>query len=174
MGQRFMDYAMVAVVVLCVFGLFRLSRMLMHRILNSLRTRYSFFEADRMLITALYFLLAGLLFLPAFTSLLAIINSRYLTGGMVVHLLMVAVSIVIFSIAEDLFRDFSSSGTHEKWSIGRHFRYVSVPFSIFWAIGCIFISPLFYSGLTLILILFYLFALSCRPGTVDGIKDKSS
>ncbi|MCD4701677.1 MAG: hypothetical protein K8S24_07455 [Candidatus Aegiribacteria sp.] len=173
MGQRLIDYAMVAMVILSVFGLFRLSRMLMNRILKRLRNKYSVFGADRMLITALYFLLAGLLFLPAFTSLLAVINSRYLTGGMVVHLLLVAISIVLFSISEDLFRDFSSCSPRNMWSTGKHFRCVSVPFIIFWIIGCIFISPLFYSGVTLILLIFYYFALSCRPVT-DNADSKQS
>ena len=127
-----------------------------------------------MLVTALYFLLAGLLFLPTFTSLLAVINSRYLTGGMVIHLVLVAFSIVLFSISEDLFRDFSTCSSEKNWSIGRHFRYVSISFITFWALGCIFISPLFYSGLTLILVLFYIFALSCRPGTDNGDTKKSS
>lgn len=173
MSQRLIDYAMVAVVTLSVFGLFRLSRILMQRILKRLRNRYSVFGADRMLITALYFLLAGLLLLPAFTSLLAVINNRYLTGGMLVHLLLVAISIIIFSISEDLFRDFSSCSHQNEWSIGRHFRCVSVPLIIFWIIGCVFISPLFYSGVTLVLVIFYYFALSCRPVT-DNADSKQS
>ncbi|NOQ21220.1 MAG: hypothetical protein GQ565_01045 [Candidatus Aegiribacteria sp.] len=174
MGQRLIDYALVAIVLLAVFGLFKLSRILLQRLLKRLRSRYSVFGTDRMLVTALYFLLAGLLFLPAFTSILAVINSRYLTGGIAVHLVLVAISIVLFSIAEDLFRDFSASISHKNWSIGRHFRYVSVPFITFWALGCVFISPLFYSGLTLVLALFYLYALSCRPGTGNRVRDKSS
>jgi len=168
------DYALVGIVILAVFGLFKLSRILMNRILKGLRRKCSVFGADRMLVTGLYFLLGGLLFLPAFTSLLAVVNNRYLTGGMVVHLVLVAVSIVLFSIAEDLFRDFSYSSNQEKWSIGRHFRYVSVPFITFLSIGCIFISPLFYSGLTLVLSIFYLYALSCRPGTDSGNPKNST
>ena len=173
MGQRLIDYAMVFIVVLCVFGLFKLSRILMQLLLKNLRRRYVIFGADRMLVTGLIFLLSGLLFLPSFTSLLALINSRYLTGGLAVHLSMVAISIVLFSIAEDLFRDFSNCDSDKMWSVGNHFKYVSVPFIAFWALGCIFISPLFYSGLTLVLVLFYLFALSCRSGTCNGPKDKS-
>ena len=173
MGQRLIDYAMVAIVILTVFGLFRLSRILMHRLLKNLRSRYSVFGADHMLVTALIFLFTGLLFLPAFTSLLAVTNSRHLTGGIAVHLLLVAISIVLFSISEDLFRDFSTCSSDKNWSIGSHFKYVSVPFILFWTVGCVFISPLFYSGLTIILVLFYLYALSCRSGTCNGTGDKS-
>lgn len=174
MTERLIDYALVAIVILCVFGLFRISRKLMQRILKSLRNKYSVFGSDRMLVTALCFLLTGLLFLPAFTSLLAVINNRYLTGGMVIHLVLVAISIVLFSISEDLFRDFITCNPKKTWSVGTHFKYVSLPFIIFWALGCVFISPLFYSGLTLILVLFYLFALSCRPGTDNGDTKKST
>ncbi len=173
LGQRLIDYAMVAIVILIVFGLFRLSRILMQQLIKTLRSRYTVFGPDRMLVTGLIFLLAGLLFLPAFTSILAVINSNHLTGGMAVHLVLVAISIVLFSISEDLFRDFSTCRSDKKWSIGSHFKCVSVPFLAFWALGCIFISPLFYSGLTLILVLFYLFALSCRSGTGNGAMDKT-
>ncbi|MEN8207661.1 MAG: hypothetical protein ABFR50_00265 [Candidatus Fermentibacteria bacterium] len=173
MGQRLIDYAVVGAVILVVFGLFRISRVLMQRLLKYLRNRYTVFNADRMLVTGLFFLLAGLLFLPAFTSLLALINSSHLPGGIVLHLALVAVSIVLFSISEDLFRDFSSYPSDDYWTVGSHFRFVSVPFILFWATGSIFISPIFYSGLTLILMLFYLFALSCRPSTPSETGNKS-
>ncbi len=173
LGQRLIDYAMVAIVILAVFGLFRLSRVLMQRLLRNLRSRYALFGVDQMLVTGLIFLLTGLLFLPAFTSLLAVINSAHLTGGIALHLVMVAISIVLFSIAEDLFRDFSTYSAENYWTVASHFKYVSVPFILFWAAGCIFISPLFYSGLTFVLVLFYLFALSCRPVTGSGARDKS-
>ena len=173
MSQRLIDYAMVAIVILTVFGLFRLSRVLMQRLIRKLKNRYPLFGADRMLVTGLIFLLTGLLFLPVFTSLLAVINSEHLTGGIAVHLVLVAISIVLFSIAEDLFRDFSICRSEKYWSLGKHFKCVSLPFILFWAAGSVFISPLFYSGLTLVLALFYLFALSCRSGTCSGAVDKS-
>ncbi len=173
LGQRLIDYAMVAIVILAVFGLFRLSRVLMQRLIGNLRNRYPLFGADRMLVTGLIFLLTGLLFLPVFTSLLAVINNAHLTGGIVLHLVLVAVSIVLFSIAEDLFRDFSVCHSEEYWTIGKHFKCVSLPFILFWAAGSVFISPLFYSGLTIVLALFYLFALSCRSGACSGTGDKS-
>lgn len=173
LGQRLIDYAMVAIVILAVFGLFRLSRILMQQLLKNLRSRYSVFGADRMLVTGLLFLLSGLLFLPAFTSLLAVLNSRHLTGGITIHLVLVAISIVLFSISEDLFRDFTTCSSDKHWSVGRHFKCVSVPFLAFWALGCVFLSPLFYSGLTLILVLFYLYALSCRSGSVNEARNKT-
>lgn len=172
LGQRLIDYAMVAIVILTVFGLFRLSRVLMQRLIGKLRNRYPLFGADRMLVTGLIFLLTGLLFLPLFTSLLAVINRAHLTGGIALHLVLVAISIILFSIAEDLFRDFSLCRSEKYWSIGKHFKCVSLPFILFWSAGSLFISPLFYSGLTLVLALFYLFALSCRSGTCSGTGDK--
>jgi len=173
LGQRLIDYAMVAIVILAVFGLFRLSRILMQRLLRNLTGRFGVFGADRMLITGLIFLLSGLLFLPAFTSVLSVINNRHLTGGIAVHLVLVAISIVLFSISEDLFRDFSTCSSNENWSISKHFKCILIPFIVFWALGCIFISPLFYSGLSIILVIFYLFALSCRSGTSNGARDKT-
>jgi len=174
LGQRLVDYALVALVILAVFGLFRLSRFLLKRILIKLKMKYSVLTADRILVTGFFFLLAGLLFLPVFTSLLALINNRYLTGGMILHLVLVAFSVILFSIAEDLFRDFTSCESSENWSVARHFRYISIPFLGFWLAGCLFLSPIFYSGLTVILSLFYLFALSCRPGKPADDADKSS
>lgn len=173
LGQRLIDYAMVAIVILAVFGLFRLSRVLMQRLLVNLRNRYPLFGADRMLVTGLIFLLTGLLFLPLFTSLLALINNARLCGGIALHLVLVAISIVLFSIAEDLFRDFSACRSEKYWTIGKHFKCVSLPFILFWMAGSVFISPLFYSGLTLVLAIFYLSALSCRSGTCSETGAKS-
>jgi len=169
LGQRLIDYLHVAFVILVVLGLFRLSRIIMGRILKRLRSFFGILTPDRILLTGFYFLLAGLLLLPAITSLLASINSIHLTGGIVLHLILVAVSIVLFSIAEDLFRDFSVAEASDKWSIGRHFKYILLPVIAFWAFGCVFLSPLFYSGFTVILVIFYLYALSCRP-TIDSGK----
>ncbi len=175
MGQRLTDYAMVALVILVIFGLFRLSRLIMNRMLKHIQARYGTLSPDLALYIAFLFLLTGLMFLPAFTSLLAVINNQYLFGGMFLHLVLVAVSIILFSIAEDMFREFPSMpGTKEMWTISGHFRRMSIPFAVFWALGVVFISPLFYSGLTVILALFYLFALSCRKAvevTPSGKKD---
>jgi uncharacterized membrane protein len=165
---------MVALVILAVFGLFRLSRLLLGRVMRYLKGRFPVLGADRMLVTAFMFLLSGLLFLPAFTSLFALFNSSMLTGGIVLHLFLVAISIILFSISEDLIRDFPSCELNDRWTTARHFRYISIPLIGFWAFGCIFLSPLFYSGLTVILSLFYLFALSCRPCRENGDKNKST
>ena len=174
MGQRFLDYALVAIVILAIFGLFRISRILMRRVLIKLKKRYGVLDTDRILVTGLFFLLAGLMFLPAFTTLLAVINNQALTGGMVLHLVLVAISVILFSIAEDLFRDFSNCPLQENWSINRHFRYISLPLIVFWVTGCIFISPIFYSALTVIISIFYLFALSCRPAKNSENAAKSN
>jgi len=139
-----------------------------------LRNRFPVFGADRMLVTAFMFLLAGLLFLPAFTSLLALFNNGLLTGGMVLHLILVAVSIILFSFPDDLIGDYSTCQSQDRWSTAMHFRHISIPLLSFWAFGCIFLSPLFYSGLTVILSLFYLFALSCRSCTETGDKNEST
>ena len=170
MGQRLMDYMLVAFVILIVLGLFRLSRIIMREFLKKLKNVFGILTPDRILLTAFYFLLIGLLLLPALTSLLSLINNNHLTGGVVLHLVLVAVSIVIFSIAEDLFRDFSVAETSDKWSISTHFKYLSLPLLAFWAFGCVFLSPLFYSGFTIILVIFYLYALSCRPSVDSGNK----
>ncbi len=174
MGHRLIDYALVTIVILCVLGLFRISRIFMRIVLTKLRHRYGVLDADRMLVTGFFFLLGGLLFLPAFTSLLAVINNRFFTGGIVLHLVLVAISVILFSIAEDLFRDFSNCPPQDSWTVSKHFKYISIPFIAFWAIGCIFLSPIFYSALTVIIAFFYLFALSCRPGKFADDTDRFS
>ncbi|OPL19672.1 MAG: hypothetical protein AVO35_01490 [Candidatus Aegiribacteria sp. MLS_C] len=154
---------MVAFVVLIVFGLFRLSRIIMRSVVRRLEARHGSFGSDRMLITGFLFLLCGLLFLPAFTAVLALVDQHHLSGGMVLHLVLVALSIILFSIAEDMFRDFPAiHGGKDLWSVSAHFRRIAMPLMVFWLIGVLFLSPIFYSGLSLILAIFYLFALSCR------------
>ncbi len=174
MGQRLIDYAIVAGVVLAVFGLFRLSRIIMKYILKRLQSRYGEMGPDRTLFLSFNFLLAGLLFLPAFTSVLAILDNRYLVGGMPLHLVLVAISVILFSIAEDMLREYplmELSGN--KWSKSDHFKRLIIPFLVFWLVGVIFLSPIFYSGLTVILALFYLYALSCRKTAKAGKSGKS-
>ena len=169
MTQRLMDYALVAIVILFIFGLFRLSRILMLKILDYLKRKIDCFGRDRLLFTAFMFLLAGLIFLPSFTAVLALFNERYLTGGMIFHLLMVAFSIVLFSISEDMFREYTGSKLEcEGWSKTLHLKRISLPTMVFWAIGCLFLSPLFYSGLTIILLVFYIYALSCGSTAEDN------
>jgi hypothetical protein len=40
---------------------------------------------------------------------------------------------------------------------------MSLPLLVFWAVGCLLLSPVFYSGLSIILALFYLYSVGCRP-----------
>ncbi|MCD4848888.1 MAG: hypothetical protein K8R76_11945 [Candidatus Aegiribacteria sp.] len=168
MGERLIDYGLVALVILVIIGLFRLSRVLMHVMLRHLKEKYPILTADRLMVTGFITLLTGMIFLPFITSAFTLIDNQQLTGGMVFHLLLVAFSVVLFSIAEDLFRLFSSYPSDRTWTRKKHFRIILIPLLAFWAIGCLFISPLFYSGLTVILALFYLYALFCRPSTNVG------
>lgn len=162
MTERLIDYGLVAIVVVAVAGLFRISRILMKRLLNRVEARCRL-TADLVLRMGFLLLLAGLLMLPFITSLLAFINTSHLPGGMPFHLVMVAVSIVLFSISEDLFRSFRSYPREPDWTAGRHFLFISIPLAVFWAVGCLLLSPLFYSGLSIILAVFYLYAIRCLP-----------
>ncbi|MCK4671176.1 MAG: hypothetical protein KAT47_01450 [Candidatus Aegiribacteria sp.] len=168
MTERLIDYGLVALVIVVIIGLFRLSRILMHIMLRHLKGKYPVLTADRLMVTGFITLLAGMIFLPFITSVFSLIDNQHLTGGMIFHLLLVALSVVLFSIAEDLFRLFSSYPPDRNWSRKKHFHTISIPLLVFWVIGCLFISPLFYSGLTVILALFYLYALVCRPSTNSG------
>ncbi len=164
MQSRLVDYALVALVIVVIVGLFRLSRYLLNTLLDRISERDGGLTADRVLRLGLRVLLVGLLGLPFVTSLLAFADPLRLPGGMPLHLAMVAVSVVLFSIAEDSFRIFRGYPRDERWTVGRHMA-AAAPFLVgFWLVGCLFLSPLFYSGLTVIIALFYLFALSCRPG----------
>ncbi len=168
MTERLIDYGMVAFVILVIIGLFRLSRILMHAMLRHLKEKYPVLTADRLMVTGFITLLTGMIFLPFITSAFALIDNQHLAGGMIFHLLLVALSVVLFSIAEDLFRLFSSYPPDRTWTRKKHFRIILIPLLLFWAIGCLFISPLFYSGLTVVLALFYLYALFCKPSTNSG------
>jgi hypothetical protein len=160
--DRLLDYGLVALVVVIVAGLFRCSRIILKLFLTRLEASGPL-SADRVLRAGFLILLAGLLMLPFLTSLLAFANSTALPGGMPLHLAVVALSIILFSIAEDLFRSFRAYPRDATWSTGRHIASMSVPLVVFWAIGCLLLSPIFYSGLSIILALFYLYSVSCRP-----------
>ena len=168
MTDRLLDYGLVALVILAVLVLFRISRILMNRVMKNLERDGRAPGADMVLFTGFMFLLTGLLFLPFFTSVLAFFSSESLPGGMIFHLFMVALSIILFSVAEDLFRVFSSHPSDSPWLKTRHMKAIAVPLLVFWGIGCLFLSPLFYSGLTIILVVFYLYALLCRPSGEKG------
>jgi hypothetical protein len=162
-------------VVLAVFGLFRLSRIVLKFVMSRLQKKYGVLGQDRTLYVSFLFLLAGLLFLPSFTSLLAVFDRDHLVGGMPLHLSLVALSIILFSISEDMLREFPSIDPGSgAWSVSQHFRRLAIPFILFWAMGVVLLSPIFYSGLTVILALFYLYALSCRKKSKTGEADESS
>ena len=164
--SRLIDYGLVLIVILLIMGLFRFSRYLLDCFLASIRKKGKRISSDSTLYTGMIFLLSGLLFLPFFTSLLAFVRRDFLSGGMVLHLVLVSISVIVFSIAEDLFRiyrNFPADSEKGRWSVSEHFRKLSLPLMVFWIIGCVFISPLFYSGLSLVLSLFYLYAVGvCR------------
>jgi hypothetical protein len=167
--DRLLDYGLVALVVVIVAGLFRCSRIIMRSFLKRLEST-SPLSADRILRAGFLILLAGLLMLPFLTSLLAFASSAALPGGMPLHLTMVAFSIILFSIAEDLFRSFRAYPRDATWTVGRHIAFMSVPLIAFWAVGCLLLSPIFYSGLSIILALFYLYSIGCMPVT-DAKKE---
>jgi len=162
--QRLSDYAVVGFVVLCVFGIFRLSRILLKKLLETVEKRFGEPTPDHLLFMGFVFLLLGLVFLPSFTALLALLDNVHLLGGIWTHLVMVALSIILFSIAEDLFREFPGMAPSTKrWSPSAHAGRVAPALVLFWTVGVVFLSPIFYSGLTLLLSAFYVFALSCIP-----------
>jgi hypothetical protein len=96
------------------------------------------------------------------TAGLALAGNRHLTGGIYLHLAMVAASVIVFSIVEDLFRLYRSYPSDRAWPVREHLARIGPAIIAFWAAGCLLLSPLFYSGLSLILLLFYLYALWCR------------
>lgn len=168
--DRLSDYGLVLIVVLAVMGLFRLSRFILNRLMDRMAAANRQISRDEAIFAGMIFLLSGLLFLPFITALISFVRNDFLPGGIVLHLIMVAISVIVFSISEDLFRVYRNFSDDPKggWSFGRHMKRLSLPLLVFWAIGCIFLSPLFYSGLTIILALFYAYAVGfCRT---DGQK----
>ncbi len=157
MEERLLDYGIVLGVVLVLMGLFRLSRFLLRRF-----TARENFDADRALVWAGYFLLSGLLLLPFITALLAFADNQALAGGMPLHLFLTAISVVLFSFAEDLFRDYNAYGSKKLKPLNWHVKKLLIPVLAFWVIGCVFISPLFYSGLTVLTAVFYRLCLFFR------------
>lgn len=160
--QRLADYGIVLGVVLVLMLLFRLSRYMLHKFTKSAQESSAGFNSDQALVWGAYFLLTGLLLLPFITSLLAFFDNSVLIGGMVFHLILTGISVILFSFAEDLFRDYNIyAGKHLK-PVAWHLKRVLTPLLVFWAVGCLFLSPLFYSGLTLLLAIFYRLCLHFR------------
>ena len=173
--ERLIDYLYVAVVIAVLWGLFRVARILTGRYLRRLesakREAGSALSSDELLSRGFTVLLAGLIAMPTVTAALALFSVRKLPGGIYLHLLMVAVSVVVFSVVEDLFRLYKSYPPDPEWTVGRHLARTGPVVVAFWAMGCLFLSPLFYSGLSLLLLILYLYALWCR-GDGGGHQEK--
>ncbi len=166
--QRFMDYAVVLGVVAVLMALFRLSRYLLARMLRARAAASGEPDCDETIRIAFRFLLIGLLFLPLVTALAARLDSRFLSGGVYLHLSLVAVSIVLFSFAEDLFAGMKRRPRTRVMKAADHFRTAGPSLLIFWVLGSLFLSPIFYTALTVVLGGFYLFALAARPERSAG------
>jgi uncharacterized membrane protein len=162
--QRLTDYALVLLGIVALWLIFKLSRKLLNLLTSYLGKKGYRATADRALLSGLLLLLLGLIFLPIATAGIATFSPRRLPGGMPTHLVMVTISIIVFSMAEDLFRNFPAAPPDPEgyWPLGRHLRIVVPALIVFWALGFAFISPIFYTGLTVIIMIFYLYALSCR------------
>lgn len=162
MTQRFIDYGVVLVVVLLLSGLFRLSRYLLGVFIKKREISGKSFSSDQALLWGMRFLLGGMLLLPFVTSLLAFVENQELIGGMTLHLALTAVSVVLFSFAEDLFRDYNNYEHTKLKDLSWHMKKLLLPVLVFWVTGCIFLSPLFYSGLTILIAVFYRLCLYFR------------
>ncbi len=165
MSERLTDYLFVAIVISIIWLLFRLSGNLATFVLDRIKKKMGNLSSDIIISVGFFFLLGGLLLLPFITALFAFADSFSLIGKMPMHLTLVALSVILFSIAEDLFRVFKNYPRNPDWTVSKHFLVLIIPLLVFWLIGVLFLSPLFYSGLTIILVLFYLFALKCRPSS---------
>ncbi len=172
MPQRLIDYGMVLAVVLVLSGLFRLSRQLLTVFIGKQQKQGKEFTSDQALLWGMRFLLGGMILLPFVTSLLAFVQNRQLVGGMTLHLALTAVSVVLFSFAEDLFRDYNEYKITSLKSLQWHTKKLLIPVLVFWVIGSIFLSPLFYSGLTILLVVFYRLCLYFRKELTPERKNR--
>lgn len=164
MNQRVHDIILVVLVLAVLKGLFELTRLLLRRFIALLAARGHALTRDTAIQWGLGFLLCGLLLLPFFTSILAVFDNRTLVGGIVLHLALVAVSVVLFSFAEDLIRLYNTfpTGRTGLLSVGAHVRRMLPFLGAFWAVGILFLSPIFYSALTLLVFMFFLAVLHGR------------
>ena len=172
MSQRLIDYGIVLAVVLVLSGLFRLSRQLLALFIKKQESKGIEFTSDQALLWGMRFLLCGMMLLPFLTSLLAFVQSGQLVGGMTLHLGLTAFSVVLFSFAEDLFRDYNRYNRKKIQPVAWHTKKLLVSVIVFWAVGCIFISPLFYSGLTILLVIFYRLCLHFRKELEQPVKSR--
>lgn len=156
-----MDYALVALVAAVLYVLFRASRRLLGLALAALERRRGALTSDDMIILGFRTLIPGMLFLPLVTWGLAFVDPLHLPGGLVLHLVLVSISIVLFSFAEDLFGAVSRYPAG-RMRAGEHWRRTGPLLIAFWIAGFFLISPLFYTGVALCLALLHAYALSCR------------
>jgi uncharacterized membrane protein len=162
--SRLIDYALVALVIGVLVGLFRLSRIALRVLLSRLEVRFPRYSVDHVIVLGFTCLLAGLLILPLLSALLGLAGTERLPGGIVLHLVMVALSIILFSMSEDLFGGIRRSRrSADQWTLARHLRIAGPAILAFFLIGALFLSPIFYGGLSVLLVAFYAFALWCRP-----------
>lgn len=164
MNQRVHDILLVVLVLAVLKGLFELTRFLLKQFISLLAAKGHALTRDTAIQWGLGFLLSGLLMLPFFTSVLALFDNRALVGGIVLHLVLVAVSIVLFSFAEDLIRLYNTfpAGRTGLLPVGRHIRKMLPFLTAFWAVGFLFLSPIFYSALTLLIFIFFIAVLHGR------------
>lgn len=170
MPQRLTDYGIVLAVVLVLSALFRLSRYLLGRFIKQKDSSGTAFSSDQALFWGMLFLLAGMIFLPFVTSILAFVQNGHLVGGMTLHLVLTALSVVLFSFSEDLFRDYNSYRSDNLKPVSWHTKRLLTPLLVFWITGCVFLSPLFYSGLTILIAVFYRLCLYFRKAEVSNRK----
>lgn len=161
--QRFIDYAVILGVIAALMFMFRLTRSFLSRLLSAYAAKHGEPDCDTVIKMGFHALLAGMLLLPLITALIANFGNRILTGGIYLHLSLVALSIILFSFAEDLFGSMKNRPRVRLLTAGQHFRTAGPSLLAFWILGSLFLSPIFYSALTLILGGFYLFALAARP-----------
>ncbi len=164
MNQRIHDILLVVLVLAVLKGLFELTRLLLKRFVALMAAKGHALTRDTAIQWGMGFLLCGLLMLPFFTSILALFDNRALVGGIVLHLTLVAVSIVLFSFAEDLIRLYNTfpAGRAGLLPVGSHVRRMLPFLTTFWAVGFLFLSPIFYSALTLLLFIFFIAVLHGR------------
>ncbi len=162
MSERLIDYGIVIFIVVLLSLLFRLSRYLLNSFISRSERKGFIFSSDMALLWGMRFLLVGMLLLPFITSMFAFINNKNLIGGMPFHLFLTAISVVLFSFSEDLFRDYNSYNKTSLKPQVWHAKQLVIPVVVFWLIGILFISPLFYSGLTILIVVFYKLCLVFR------------
>lgn len=173
--SRLAGYAAVALVILALMGLFRVSRILLRLLMKRFGKRFPGYTVDHVVLLAFVVLLCGLIALPALCAIIGLLSPDRLPGGILLHLLLVAGSVVLFSFSEDLFgsirRYKREKDSQDLWSVGRHLRLVILPLCVFLAVGSLLLSPVFYAGLSVILLVFYLVALWSRPGKTASKPD---